>query len=97
MARPSLLDESVVSTWLADHTDWTRDGDMLKRHLTFANFRQAFGFMTQVAMIAEKLDHHPEWSNVYSRVDLAITTHDAGGLTQLDLSFAEAVEAVLST
>jgi len=74
---------------------WELDGMSLRRQLVFDSFVQAFGFMAQVALIAERLDHHPNWSNVYNRVDLAITTHDAGGLTALDFEFARRVDAVL--
>jgi len=74
---------------------WELDGASLRRQLVFDSFVQAFGFMAQVALIAERLDHHPNWSNVYNRVDLAITTHDAGGLTALDFEFARRVDAVL--
>ena len=75
---------------------WELDGVSLRRQLVFDSFGQAFGFMAQVALIAEKLDHHPTWSNVYNRVDVAITTHDAGGLTALDFEFARLVNAVLA-
>jgi 4a-hydroxytetrahydrobiopterin dehydratase len=59
----------------------------------FGNFVEAFGFMTQVALVAEKMDHHPEWSNVYKTVNVLLTTHDAGGLTSKDVELARAMEA----
>ena len=58
----------------------------------FDDFAQAFGFMTRIAIIADKMDHHPEWFNVYNRVDITLTTHDAGGVTQKDVTLAEAME-----
>ena len=58
----------------------------------FDDFAQAFGFMTRIAIIADKMDHHPEWFNVYNRVDITLTTHDAGGVTQKDVILAEAME-----
>jgi 4a-hydroxytetrahydrobiopterin dehydratase len=64
------------------------DRDALIRSFRFADFNTAFGFMTRVALLAEKMDHHPEWSNVYNRVDVLLTTHDAGGVTALDLQMA---------
>ena len=69
---------------------WTLadDGDAITKTFEFKNFVQAFGWMTQVAMHAEKLNHHPEWSNVYKTVEVALTTHDAGGLTALDAKLA---------
>ena len=84
------LDDAERSKALADLPKWQEvDGrNAISRSFVFKNFNQAFGFMTQVAMQAEKLDHHPEWSNVYRRVDVLLTTHDAGGLTELDVRLA---------
>lgn len=62
--------------------------DAISKIFTFKNFNQAFGFMARVAMQAEKLDHHPEWSNIYKTVDVTLTTHDAGGLSELDVKMA---------
>jgi len=64
----------------------------LHRQLVFADFVEAFGFMTQVALIAEAMGHHPEWSNVWNRVSIDLTTHDAGGLTALDVTLAQAID-----
>jgi 4a-hydroxytetrahydrobiopterin dehydratase len=64
------------------------DRDALAKSFRFRDFKQAFAFMTQVALKAEQMDHHPEWFNVYSRVDVTLTTHDAGGLTALDVTLA---------
>lgn len=66
--------------------------DALHRDLRFPTFRAAFAFMTRVAQAAEELNHHPEWSNVYNRVSITLTTHDAGGLTELDVQLATAVD-----
>lgn len=63
--------------------------DAIAKKFTFADFNAAFGFMTRVALVAEKLDHHPEWSNVYKTVEVTLSTHDAGGLTELDIKLAE--------
>jgi len=73
---------------------WADEGgrDAITKTYKFANFSAAFGFMTRVALLAEKLDHHPEWSNVYSRVTVTLTTHDAGGLSDLDLTMAVQIE-----
>jgi 4a-hydroxytetrahydrobiopterin dehydratase len=68
--------------------------DALHRELRFTNFSVAFAFMTRVAMAAEALNHHPEWSNVYNRVSITLTTHDAGGLTELDTRLAATVDAL---
>jgi 4a-hydroxytetrahydrobiopterin dehydratase len=74
---------------------WTVVGDHLHRELTFADFNEAFGFMARVALIAEKLDHHPEWSNVWNRVVIDITSHDEGGISELCVTFATRVNKVL--
>ena len=62
--------------------------DAIQKTFTFKNFNQAFGFMSRVAMMAEKMDHHPEWFNVYKTVDVTLATHDAGGITELDIKLA---------
>jgi 4a-hydroxytetrahydrobiopterin dehydratase len=74
---------------------WTREaGDKaIERHLRFADFTAAFGFMSAVAQASERLDHHPEWSNVYNRVSIRLTTHDTGGLSDRDVALAEAIDA----
>jgi len=65
------------------------DRDAIQKTFLFADFNAAFGFMTQVALLAEKMDHHPEWSNVYNRVVVVLTTHDANGVTDLDVRLAQ--------
>lgn len=67
---------------------------VIERHLQFSGFKEAFSFMTAVALVAEKLNHHPEWSNVYNRVEVRLSTHDAGGVTDFDLALAAAAEEV---
>jgi 4a-hydroxytetrahydrobiopterin dehydratase len=66
--------------------------DAISRKFVFQDFSQAFGFMTRAALVAEKLDHHPEWFNVYKNVEVTLSTHDAGGLTELDVKLAEAMD-----
>lgn len=73
--------------------DLSRDGTALTRTLTFADFAEAFGFMARVAVIADKADHHPEWFNVYNRVDIRLTTHDAGGLSHRDVALAKTIDS----
>ena len=68
--------------------------DAIQRSFRFADFKAAFGFMTQVALVAEKQDHHPEWFNVWNRVDITLATHDAGGLSKRDIALAEAIDAI---
>lgn len=80
---------------LAELPHWTLSDDTLSisRTLKFADFAEAFGFMARVALVAEKADHHPEWFNVYNRVEIRLTTHDAGGLSQRDVALAQAIDA----
>lgn len=89
-----LLPRATVDAWMAAHAHWTMEesGLAITRRFQFAEFTQAFAFMAGVALAAERLQHHPEWSNVYDRVDVRLTTHDAGGLTAKDLTLAEQIE-----
>lgn len=68
--------------------------DAISKTFTFKDFNQAFGFMTRTALVAEKMDHHPEWSNVYKTVEVTLSTHDAGGVTELDVKLAEAMNRI---
>lgn len=81
---------------LAELSGWSlADGrDALQRTFTFGNFVEAFGFMTKVAILAERADHHPEWFNVYNRVEIQLTTHDADGLSQRDVALAREIDAL---
>lgn len=96
MPIPQLTDAERAAA-LADLPDWTLRGDGLaiERSFRFADFSQAFAFMTRVALLAEQADHHPEWSNVYNRVAIVLTTHDAGGLSTRDMTLAKAIGALL--
>ncbi|API58004.1 4a-hydroxytetrahydrobiopterin dehydratase [Tardibacter chloracetimidivorans] len=77
--------------------EWNHDAgrDAITRTFRFADFNAAFGFMTRVAMLAEKADHHPEWSNVWNRVEILLTTHDANGLSRRDIALAKAIDALV--
>ena len=78
-----------------DECDYDEARDALTRKFVFADFSEAFAFMTRVALLAEKADHHPEWSNVWNRVDILLTTHDAGGLSHRDVAMAEAIDLLV--
>jgi 4a-hydroxytetrahydrobiopterin dehydratase len=91
MARPR-LDADDVTTRLAALPGWTLEGGKLHRAYRFADFVEAFGFMASAALVAERLNHHPEWSNVWSTVVVDLTTHDAGGITAKDFELAGAME-----
>jgi 4a-hydroxytetrahydrobiopterin dehydratase len=94
------LTETEIEEAVAELPGWTRDGEALVSDWRFANFDVAFGFMTRIAVEAERLDHHPEWSNVYNRVTIRLTTHEAGGITKMDTALAQFVSdtaAVMET
>jgi 4a-hydroxytetrahydrobiopterin dehydratase len=74
---------------------WAVEPAAIRRSFTFKNFGEAWGFMSRVALLAEKHDHHPDWSNVWNRVEIALSTHDAGGLTNKDVALAQAINALL--
>jgi 4a-hydroxytetrahydrobiopterin dehydratase len=91
------LSEAERAEALDGLPDWDHEEarDAIVRTFTFKDFSEAFAFMTRVALLAERADHHPEWSNVYNRVEILLTTHDAGGLSERDIEMAEAIEALL--
>ena len=82
---------------LAELPEWrmVEGRDAIRRDLRFASFSEAWGFMSRVALLAEAQDHHPEWSNVYNKVDIVLSTHDAGGLSARDLKLAAAIDRLL--
>lgn len=89
------LDPERARVMVAGLAGWQLDEQRgaITREFVFADFTRAFAFMTQIALAAEKRDHHPEWTNVYNKVRITLTTHDAGGLTQRDIELAHAVDA----
>jgi 4a-hydroxytetrahydrobiopterin dehydratase len=92
--RMKKLGANAARERVAEVPDWRYDEltGAISRKFEFADFAQAFGFMTEVALAAEKRDHHPDWSNVYNKVEITWTTHDAGGLTELDIALARACD-----
>jgi 4a-hydroxytetrahydrobiopterin dehydratase len=91
--RPQRLSNSEIAARLQTLAHWQLLDGKLRRDFRFADFAAAFGFMARCALIAEKMDHHPEWSNAYNRVTVALVTHDAGGITDLDFTLAAAMSA----
>jgi 4a-hydroxytetrahydrobiopterin dehydratase len=91
------LSEAERADALDALTDWDYDEgrDAITRSFAFKDFSEAFAFMTRVALLAEKADHHPEWSNVWNRVEILLTTHDAGGLSARDVAMAQAIDALV--
>ncbi len=93
MARKKLSDVEIQKN-LEKLNGWTIEDGKLHKEFKFDNFVAAFGFMTQLALIAESMNHHPEWFNVYNRVTIDMMTHDADGITELDVEFAEHANAL---
>lgn len=98
MAQPQRLSDTELKQALSELAGWKRvDGrDAIQKTFKFDDFNAAFGFMTRVALKAEKMNHHPEWFNVYSRVDVTLQTHDAGGVTAFDRDLAIFMDAAAS-
>ena len=92
MSRPKKLPLASVLDQLPLWAAAPGDRDAIRREVRFGDFSRAFGFMSRVAMQAEKLDHHPEWFNVWNRVDIVLSTHDAGGLTERDVALAGKID-----
>ncbi|NQX94879.1 MAG: 4a-hydroxytetrahydrobiopterin dehydratase [Erythrobacter sp.] len=93
---PELSDEDRARL-LADHPEWelTREGKAIQRTFQFGDFSEAWGFMSRVALLADSHDHHPEWFNVYAKVEITLTTHDAGGLSTRDANMARAIDKMV--
>ncbi len=88
--------EDEIQAFVADHSSWRIDDGKLSREFVFHDFSEAFGFMSEVALIAERSNHHPEWFNVYNKVLVHLTTHEAGGITERDLELAKAMDRIAS-
>ena len=90
------LDDAAIALGLKSLPAWTRvmGREAISRSFKFSDFNEAFGFMTRSALVAEQLNHHPEWFNVWNRVDVTLATHDAGGVTELDLKLATAMDQI---
>ena len=95
MATPKATPEEI-DKFLQERSDWTLADGALQRNFTFRNFREAFGFMTEVAFVAELGNHHPDWGNVYNRVTVRLSTHDAGGIAQKDFELAGQMDTIAS-
>ena len=95
-ARPPRLDTDAVTDALRTLPGWTLrdDAAAIVKSFRFKDFNEAFGFMTRVALQADRIDHHPEWFNVYNRVDVTLNTHDVGGVSRLDIEMASFMDGV---
>lgn len=94
MQQYKCLSSEDIETHLVQLPGWRLEANVLKTSLQFSDFTSAFAFMTQVAMIAEKMNHHPDWQNVYNRVDINLSTHEAGGVTDLDIQLAKKITTI---
>jgi 4a-hydroxytetrahydrobiopterin dehydratase len=92
--RPKLYSSAEITENLLALSNWIMEGSSIHKEFKFKSFTGAFGFMTQVALEAEKLNHHPEWKNVYNKVTITLSTHDAGGLTELDFKLAKLIDKI---
>lgn len=97
MSVPELTADEIAAL-LAAHPEWSlaREGKAIARTFRFRDFSEAWGFMNRVALLAEAQDHHPEWFNVYNRVEVTLTTHDAGGLSARDARMAAAMDGIVA-
>lgn len=95
-AKRTPLTGPEIERALEDLASWELEDGKLTREVRLADFSEAFAFMTRVALLAEAMDHHPEWSNVWNRVRIQLTTHDAGGITERDLKLASAIDRLLA-
>ncbi len=96
MTRPGRLEPAVVETWLAGHASWRQEGSALVKSFRFCDFKEALAFTVELGMVAEKRDHHPDVTVGWGKALVCWTTHDAGGITRLDLELAEATDAIAS-
>ena len=90
----TILNKALLEQTLTELKGWELREGKLHQNFQFKDFVEAFGFMAKVALVAERLNHHPEWMNVYNRVDVWLTTHDAGGITELDVELAQEITAL---
>jgi 4a-hydroxytetrahydrobiopterin dehydratase len=90
------LSPASINKKLLELDHWCLSDNRLERQFVFKDFIEAFGFMSQVALLAETMNHHPEWSNVYNRVEIFLTTHDAGGITERDFALADRIDQLLT-
>ena len=93
----SLIEKNQLDSFIEKNPSWTIDNKMIKKEFKFENFIEAFGFMSKVALLSEKIDHHPDWQNIYNKVKINLTTHDKGGITTNDIKLAEAIDKLINT
>ena len=93
----SLIEKNQLDSFIEKNPSWIIDNKTIKKEFKFENFIEAFGFMSEVALLSEKIDHHPDWQNIYNKVKINLTTHDKGGITTNDIKLAEAIDKLINT
>ena len=93
----SLIEKNQLDSFIKKNPSWIIDNKMIKKEFKFENFIEAFGFMSKVALLSEKIDHHPDWQNTYNKVKINLTTHDKGGITTNDIKLAESIDKLINT
>ena len=93
----SLIEKNQLNSFIEKNPSWIIDNKTIKKEFKFENFIEAFGFMSKVALLSEKIDHHPDWQNIYNKVKINLTTHDKGGITTNDIKLAEAIDKLINT
>ncbi len=93
----SLIEKNQLDSFIEKNPSWIIDNKAIKKEFKFENFIEAFGFMSKVALLSEKIDHHPDWQNIYNKVKINLTTHDKGGITTNDIKLAEAIDKLINT
>ncbi len=92
----SLIEQSQLDYFIEKNPSWMIENKTIKKEFKFDNFIEAFGFMSKVAILSEKIDHHPDWQNTYNKVKIELTTHDKGGITTNDIKLAESIEKLIN-
>tara|TARA_Y100001968_G_scaffold84158_1_gene75238 strand:- start:874 stop:1161 length:288 start_codon:yes stop_codon:yes gene_type:complete len=93
----SLIKQTQLNNFIEKNPSWIVDNKTIKKEFEFENFIDAFGFMSKVALLSEKMNHHPNWQNTYNKVTIELTTHDKGGITTNDTKLAESIDKLLNT
>ena len=93
----ALLEQNQLDYFIEKNPYWIIDNKTIKREFKFDNFIDAFGFISKVALLSEKMDHHPDWQNVYNKVKINLTTHDKGGITSNDIKLAESIDKLINS
>ena len=92
----SLIEQNQLNYFIEKNPSWKIDNKTIKKEFKFDNFIDAFGFMSKVALLSEKMDHHPDWQNTYNKVKINLTTHDKGGITTNDIKLAESIDKLIN-